>query len=73
MRLALTPCFIGKCEIKNRFVMTAANLGWCEDGFVTEKVVNFYRERARGQVGLIIAGAAGVDPVRVNQTGMMQI
>ncbi len=73
MRLALTPCFIGNCEIKNRFVMTAANLGWCEDGFVTEKVVNFYRERARGQVGLIIAGAAGVDPIRVNQTGMMQI
>lgn len=73
MRLALTPCFIGKCEIKNRFVMTAANLGWCENGFVTKKVVNFYKERARGQVGLIIAGAAGVDPMRVNRTGMMQI
>ena len=73
MKLALTPCLIGSCEIKNRFVMTAANLGWCDNGYVTEKVVNFYRERARGQVGLIIAGAAGVDPVRVNQTGMMQI
>lgn len=73
MKLALTPCMIGSCKVKNRFVMTAANLGWCENGFVTEKVVDFYRERARGQVGLIIAGAAGVDPVRVNQTGMMQI
>ena len=73
MKRILTPCSIGTCTIKNRFVMTAANLGWCEDGFVTKKVTAFYRERAKGHVGLLIAGAAGVDPVRVNQTGMMQI
>lgn len=70
---ALSPCRIGKCEIRNRFVMTAANLGWCTDGFVTDRVVAFYRERARGEAGLLIAGAAGVDPKRVNTAGMMQI
>lgn len=73
MKSPLSPCFIGNCKIDNRFVMTAANLGWCEGGYVTEEVIAFYKERARGRVGLIIVGAAGVDPVRVNQTGMMQI
>lgn len=73
MKPLLLPCMIGTCQIKNRFVMTAANLGWCKNGFITAKIVDFYRERARGGVGLMIVGAAGVDPVRVNQTGMMQI
>lgn len=68
-----SSCRIGTCEIKNRIVMTAANLGWCRDGFVTEEVIDFYRERAKGRAGLVIAGAAGVDPTRVNQAGMMQI
>jgi len=68
-----TPFSIGSCTVKNRFVMTACNLGWCEDGHITQRVTNFYRERARGNVGLIIAGAAGVDPERVNTSGMMQV
>lgn len=70
---ALSPCMIGTCKIENRFVMTAANLGYCRDGYVTDDLVAFYRERARGKTGLIIAGAAGVDPERVNTAGMMQI
>lgn len=73
MKLALSSCYIGKCKVDNRFVMTAANLGWCQNGYVTDEVIAFYRERARGRVGLIIVGAAGVDPKRVNQMGMMQI
>ncbi|MBQ9156132.1 MAG: FAD-dependent oxidoreductase [Eubacterium sp.] len=73
MKASLTPCKIGTCTIKNRFVMTAANLGWCDGGYVNDKVTAFYRKRAQGGCGLIIVGAAGVDPVRVNQVGMMQI
>lgn len=73
MKKLLTSCRIGECEIKNRFVMTAANLGWCEDGFITDKVISFYRQRARGQVGMIIVGAAGVDSRRVNTSAMMQV
>lgn len=73
MDQTLTPFRIGQCTIKNRFVMTAANLGWCTDGCVTDQVVRFYEARASGGVGLIIAGAAGVDPVRKNQHRMMQI
>lgn len=73
MELLLTPCRIGGVTIKNRVVMTAANLGWCYGGYVTDKVTAFYKRRAQGGVGLIIAGAAGVDPVRVNKVGMMQV
>lgn len=73
VRPALSPCLIGTCKINNRFVMTAANLGYCRDGYVTDQVIEFYRERARGKTGLIIAGAAGVDPVGINTAGMMQI
>lgn len=73
VRPALSPCMIGTCKINNRFVMTAANLGYCRDGYVTDQVIEFYRERARGKTGLIIAGAAGVDPVGMNTAGMMQI
>lgn len=73
VRPALSPCMIGTCKINNRFVMTAANLGYCTDGYVTDQVIDFYRERARGKTGLIIAGAAGVDPGGINTAGMMQI
>ena len=73
MKPLMMPCRIGGITIKNRVVMTAANLGWCYGGFVTDKVVSFYQKRAEGEVGLIIAGAAGVDPVRVNKVGMMQV
>ena len=73
MKPLMMPCRIGGITIKNRVVMTAANLGWCYGGYVTDKVVSFYQKRAEGEVGLIIAGAAGVDPVRVNKVGMMQV
>ena len=55
----LTPIQIGSCQLKNRFVMTAACLCRCTDGFVTEDTIDFYQARARGGVGLVIAGAAG--------------
>ena len=65
---------IGSLEIKNRVVMTAANLAYAsEKGLVTEKIVDFYRERARGGTGLLVAGAIGVDPERVNTAGTMQL
>lgn len=73
MKPLLKPGRIGTVPIKNRVVMTAANLGWCYGGYVTDKVIAFYRKRAEGGTGLIIVGAAGVDPVRVNRVGMMQV
>lgn len=68
----LSPASIGGCQLNNRIVMTAASLCRCTDGFVSEDTIDFYQARARGGVGLIMAGAAGVDPTRRSRAGMMQ-
>ncbi|MCG8402337.1 MAG: FAD-dependent oxidoreductase [Firmicutes bacterium] len=57
----LSPVQIGGMEIKNRVVMPAMHLGYCNNGAVTDKLIEFYRERARGGVGLIIAGGCAID------------
>ena len=56
------PTHIGKMELKNRIVMPpmGTNMG-TPDGHVTEEVVSYYRERARGGVGLIIVETTCVD------------
>ena len=70
----LRPGKIGTLELKNRFVMTPANLSYCtEEGMVTPRLTEFYRQRAAGGVGLIVVGAVGVDPIRINTTGVMQL
>jgi 2,4-dienoyl-CoA reductase (NADPH2) len=49
------PIKIGNIELKNRMVMLAIGTGYPEpDGTVGDRLVNFYIERARGGVGLII-------------------
>ena len=53
---------IGSVEIKNRIVMPAIHLGYAaEDGSVTQRIIDFYVERAKGGVGLIIVGGCYVD------------
>jgi 2,4-dienoyl-CoA reductase-like NADH-dependent reductase (Old Yellow Enzyme family)/thioredoxin reductase len=51
----LSPRRIGKCEIKNRFVVTAmvANLN-PDDGLASERYIKYHEEKARGGFGLII-------------------
>lgn len=61
MKKLFTPIRIGKLELRNRIVMTGMHLNYTPDGFVTQKLVDFYRERARGGVGLIILGAGAID------------
>lgn len=53
--------FIGPVELKNRFFMPAMHLNMCRDFQVTERLIEFYRERARGGVALISVGYATID------------
>lgn len=63
--LLLSPMKIGSMTVKNRTVMTAAELSLGQtDGTPTERMMNYYEERARGGVGLIIPGIC-----RVNDMG----
>lgn len=48
------PVKIGKMELKNRVVMTPMGTGYYSiDGYITERAINYFEERARGGVGLI--------------------
>lgn len=53
----------GKLRMKNRIVMPPMGMGYAnEDGTVTERVVEYYRARARSGVGMIVVENCIVDP-----------
>jgi len=50
---------IGRVQIKNRIVMPPMGTNFTgNDGVVCDRNIQYYRERARGGVGLIIVEAA---------------
>ncbi len=50
-----SPMKIGSCEIKNRVVLPPMLMGFGHfDGKPTEKLMNYYEERAKGGCGLIM-------------------
>jgi len=57
------PFKIGSLEVKNRFVMgPMAPFGMADsNGGFNERGINYYVERAKGEVGLIITGASVVN------------
>jgi 2,4-dienoyl-CoA reductase-like NADH-dependent reductase (Old Yellow Enzyme family)/thioredoxin reductase len=70
------PGKIGKLEIKNRLIKPAQHLGTAdyETGFITEDQMNYYRDWARGGVGLIIVEMAAIDYVGAAELpGMIMI
>lgn len=57
-----TPGKIGSAELKNRVVMAPMVMGTANmDGTPGEQMIQYYEERARGGVGLIITEATRVD------------
>jgi 2,4-dienoyl-CoA reductase (NADPH2) len=62
------PIHIGNLEIKNRILMPAMHMNMCKDFLVSDQIIAFYEERARGGAGMIIVGYAGVDELSANPT-----
>jgi 2,4-dienoyl-CoA reductase (NADPH2) len=60
------PISIGSLSIKNRIFMPAMHLNMCRNFMVTDRLVDFYRERAKGGAGLISVGYATVDELSGN-------
>lgn len=59
-----TPMKIGTTEIKNRIVMAPMLMGMGKfDGCPTERMMNYYEERAKGGAGLIITEITRVNDV----------
>jgi 2,4-dienoyl-CoA reductase-like NADH-dependent reductase (Old Yellow Enzyme family)/thioredoxin reductase len=58
----LEPGRIGHMELKNRIIMSPMGTNFAaEDGYITERAKNYYAERAKGGVSLIIVGVGAVD------------
>ena len=63
--MLLSPMKIGTMTVKNRTVMTAAEMSLGQtNGCPTEKLMAYYEERAKGGIGMIIPGVC-----RVNDMG----
>ena len=61
--VSLTPLNIHTLSIKNRYVLPGMVTDMAVDGgYVTERLLAYYEERARGGVGLIIVEATSIDP-----------
>jgi len=62
LRPLFEPIIVGGVELKNRTVMAPMGSGLCAtDGSVTQRLIDYYVERAKGGVGLIITEASNVD------------
>lgn len=59
-----TPMKVGNVEIKNRVVMAPMCMGFGQyNGCATEKMMNYYEERAKGGVGLIFTEITRINDV----------
>ena len=72
--IVFKPGRIGNIELKNRLVRSATYENAAnEDGTISEKLLEIYRELARGGVGLIVTGIAGTYPKALAPHRMMGI
>jgi len=55
------PLKIRDVEFRNRIVMPAMALNYSRDRTVNDKTIDFYEERAKGGVGLIVLGGCAVE------------
>jgi len=60
------PVRIRDLEVKNRIYMPAMHMNMAQDYQVTDTLVEFYAERARGGAGIITVGYATVDELSGN-------
>ena len=56
------PLTIGEVSVKNRIMISAQSQFYGENGVISDRHVSYYRERAKGGVGLLILEAQAVHP-----------
>ncbi|MBR0413837.1 MAG: FAD-dependent oxidoreductase [Clostridia bacterium] len=67
--MLFSPMHIGTMQVKNRVVMTAAEFSLGQtNGEPTERMIAYYEERAKGEVGLIIPGICRVNDMAATST-----
>lgn len=65
--------YIGRLKLENRLVMLATHLGYCEEGFIPRKLIEFYAERAKYRPGLIIVGGCFTEHLGMSLPNMIGI
>ncbi|MCP4627340.1 MAG: NADH:flavin oxidoreductase, partial [bacterium] len=55
-----------KLEVKNRIYLPAMHMNMADNFLVTDQLVDFYEERAKGGAGMIVVGYATVDDLSGN-------
>ncbi len=56
------PVQIGQMQLRNRIVMPPMGTGYAEDeGYVSQRLIDYYEARARGGVGLVIVEVTAPD------------
>ena len=59
--LLFSPLAINQLTLRNRIVMPAIHLNYTPGGKVSDQLVAFYAERAKGGAGLLIVGGCVID------------
>jgi len=67
------PIKLGEMELENRIVFLAVHTGHGDNDMVTERLKNFYAERARGGAGLLITGITMPSSLGRPMPGLMGI
>ena len=63
MSKLFSPLKIGPITIKNRFMMAPMENGLAGiGGVVNDRIIRFFEERAKNEVGIIITGSVGISP-----------
>jgi 2,4-dienoyl-CoA reductase-like NADH-dependent reductase (Old Yellow Enzyme family) len=72
LRHLFSPVRIGRMTAKNRLLMSAMsiNFGVDENNHVTDQLTGYLAARARGGVGMILVGGAGVHPDGLELPGL---
>lgn len=69
-----SPFKLGSLSVKNRMVMSPMETHLCDtEGFVTEELIAYYKERAVGGVGYITLENTAIDPAGRVNNGMLCI
>lgn len=61
LRGLFSPFRLKNLDLANRFIMPAMQRQWCENGGPTKRLNDYYMERVRGGVSLLITESCAVD------------
>lgn len=63
MSKLFTPIKIGNLELKNRFMLAPMENGLADlGGEVNQRIIDFFVQRAKNEVAIIISGSVGISP-----------